>query len=477
MVPAISELPADMISSFKQSLASGLYFYRAVNQAFRFHLPAGKSLIYFGDYIPGVLPVLDSGRTVIINTGPNCEESMSEGWTIIHGNCDSPLPEGTFDYIILNGTLGESPDICLLLSRLQSACHEETRLIIYQHNYLWQGIISLAERLHVIPKRGVKNWISVRDLKSFLNGVGFQVLRTFRQMICPCKLGGLGQLLNCISVILPVFDFIKFNQFIIARPMHRPKLESRLAGKDVPSLSIVLTVRDERGNIEPIVKSLPQICPRQEILFVEGHSQDGTREEVQRVIENYPEKNIRLLTQPGTGQGDAIRVGFRGAEGDVIILYEGDGTSSPGDIQYFYNALCSGRFEFIEGSRFIYPFDNRSMPLANKIGNIFFARWFSWFLGQHTTDVLSGIKGITKKEFETIDSHWGFLGMEDPFGDFELLYGAFRFGLTCCEIPMHYQPRTYGVSKSQVFRHGFYLLRMAIRGFILFRATSFSKSR
>jgi glycosyltransferase involved in cell wall biosynthesis len=270
-----------------------------------------------------------------------------------------------------------------------------------------------------------------------------------------------------------VFDFFKLNQYIVARP----KTQGCTDKNNARSMSLVLTVRDERGNIEPIVTSLPTICANQEILFVEGHSSDGTREEIERVMTLYPEKNIRVLTQPGKGQGDAIRVGFKAALGDVIILYEGDGTSSPEDIQYFYDALCTGRFEFVEGSRFIYPFDDQSMSFAKKVGNIFFARWFSWFLGQHTTDVLSGIKGITKKEYDTIYAHWGFLGLEDPFGDFELLYGAFRFGLKCCEIPMHYRPRPYGISKSHVFRHGIYLLRMAVRGFWMFRTTIVAKKK
>jgi glycosyl transferase family 2/methyltransferase family protein len=448
------------------------YFHQSVNQAFRFLIPEGKSLLYYGRYLPALLPDLNSSRCVIVSHDPPPAEDLSSLMNgqiqFVHAAYDAYKPDGTFDYIVLNGALGESHDICSLLKNLQSACQPSTRLIIYQHNHLWQGLINLAEWLHIVQKGTIQNWISVRDLKSFLNGMGYQVLRTFRETLCPFKLGFLGPLINSMAVVIPFLDFLKLNQYIVARPM----AQEHPAKECQQSLSIVLTVRDERGNIEPVVKSLPQLCSNQEILFVEGHSRDGTLEEIERVMKLYPEKNIRVLIQPGKGQGDAIRVGFKAALGDIIILYEGDGTSSPEDIQYFYDALSSGRFEFVEGSRFIYPFDNRSMPVLNKAGNIVFARWFSWFLGQHTTDVLSGIKAITRKEFETIHAHWGFMGLDDPFGDFELLYGAFRFGLNFCEIPMHYQPRSYGVSKSRVFRHGFYLLRMAARGFWMFRSTT-----
>jgi hypothetical protein len=440
-------------------------------------VPEGKSLLYYGRYLPGLLPELNSSHCVIVSHDPIAAEELDvhkkEQIQFVLSAYDDYEPEGHFDYIILNGALGESNDVCKLLKNLKSACNPSTRVIIYQHNYLWQGLINLAEKFKVIQKGAIQNWISVRDLKSSLNGMGYDVVRTFRQTLCPLKAGFLGPVINRMAVIVPFFDFLKFNQYIIARP----NIQSFQGIENPQSLSIVLTVRDERGNIEPIVNSLPQVCPQQEILFVEGHSTDGTLEEIERVKKLYPEKKIRVLIQPGKGQGDAIRVGFKAAMGDIIILYEGDGTSSPEDIQYFYDALNSGRFEFVEGSRFIYPFDDQSMPMLNKAGNIFFARWFSWFLGQHTTDVLSGIKAITKKEYDTIYAHWGFIGLNDPFGDFELLYGAFRFGINFCEIPMHYRPRSYGVSKSRVFCHGFYLLRMAARGFFIFRSTIAAKTK
>lgn len=453
------------------------YFHSSVNRAFQFLVPEGKSVLYHGRVLPGIIPTSKASRCVIVTDDIVDKSSLPAGdrerSEFVEAKDISCLQDGEpFDYIILNGTLGESLDICALLRNFLPLCHPATRLIIYQHNFLWQGIINLAENLRIIRKSAIQNWVSVRDLTSFLNGAGFQVVRTFRQTLCPLRLGFLGPLINGLTTVVPFFDLFKLNQFIVARPIVAPVPAEERA----QSLSIVLTVRDERGNIEPIVRSLPQVCADQEIIFVEGHSTDGTREEIERVIAAYPEKNIRLLVQPGKGQGDAIRVGFASACSDIIILYEGDGTSSPEDIRYFYDALCSGRFEFIEGSRFVYPFENRSMPVLNKIGNIFFARWFSWFLGQHTTDVLSGIKAISRKEYETIHANWGFLGLDDPFGDFELLYGAFRFGMKFCEIPMHYRPRFYGVSKSRVFFHGTYLVRMAVRGFLMFRASSIHTS-
>ena len=328
---------------------------------------------------------------------------------------------------------------------------------------MWQWIISLSERLHLKRKEGAQNWLSIADTSIYLSGCGFEVTRIFKRTLCPVFAFGLGPLINWIGTLLPFFDFFKLDQFILARP------SPKLFADTHKSLSICITVRNEKENIEKIIKTLPSVCADQETLFIEGHSSDGTKQEIERIIKKYPNKNIRLIGQPGEGQGDAIMAGFKDAKKDLIILYEGDGTSDPNDLKYFYDTMKMGRFEFIEGSRFVYPLVAETMPLPNKLGNIFFAKWFSFFLGQRTTDVLSGIKAISKKDFDVLSEHWGFLGFQDPFGDFELLYGAARMGLKFGEIPMRYYPRVYGSSKSKIFKHGFYLIRMAVRGYLIFR--------
>ena len=382
----------------------------------------------------------------------------------LNSSADSFPKNAKYDYIFLNGVLGKSTDIMKLLLSLHSIVKPSSRILVYQHNHLWQGALNVAERLGLKKKEGIHNWLSVNDVSAYLKAAGFEVTRIFRKNLFPLELFGLGKLINQMGVVLPLFDFFKLDQYLIAR------LEPSLAvKKGLESLTVCITVRNEKANIEPIVKSLPIVCRQQEILFVEGHSTDGTREEIKRVMKKYPRKNVRVVSQPGKGQGDAIRVGFKKAKSDIIILYEGDGTSDPGDLKYFYDAMAGGRFEFIEGSRFVYPLDKQAMPFLNKLGNIFFAKWFSFFLGQRITDVLSGIKAITKRDYDRLYDQWGFLGFNDPFGDFELLYGAAKMGLKFGEIPMRYYPRRYGKSKTRLFTHGPYLLKMAAKGYWIFR--------
>ncbi len=448
-----------------------LYYHTLLARNLKFIIPENKKILFYGSYNGKLLKELRPSKAVCIEEDQEAlkfakKHNVNNKYQWLNIKYDDYLPKTQFDFIILSGTVGKSYDIPKLLKNLHIACHENTRIIIYQHNHLWQSILSFLEKIKIKRAEGIQNWLSVGDVETYLNASGFEVTRILRKTISPAYLGGIGPLVNFMVTWIPFIDFLKLDQFIFARA--KPEIIKNYNYHK--SLTICLTVRDEKDNIELIVKSLPKITEKQEILFVEGHSTDGTRKEIERVMKKYPDKKIKVMGQPGKGQGDAIRVGFKEAAGDVVILYEGDGTSDASDIQYFYEAMATGRFEFIEGSRFVYPLDRETMPMPNMIGNILFAKWFSFFLGQRITDVLSGIKAINKKQYEMLYERWGFLGVNDPFGDFELLYGAARMGLKFGEIPMHYYPRVYGHSKSKVVKHGLYLANMALKGYKIFRS-------
>ncbi|VAX36383.1 hypothetical protein MNBD_UNCLBAC01-1023, partial [hydrothermal vent metagenome] len=241
------------------------YYHHRINQALRFLIPHNKSLLYYGQLKKNIVPhQLYTSKCVIITTQTPCE-SFSQNYDVIYSQkYEIASINGTFDYIVFNGSLGETSDICCLLKKIKSVCTPSTRIIVYQHNYLWQSIIQLAEFFKIKRKEKIQNWLSIRDLKSCLKGSGITSIRTFRRTIFPLKLGFIGPLLNYLSDIIPIFDALKFDQFIIARPVLKNS-------KDIntqKSLSIVLTVRNEKGNIQPIIEALPQICSEQEILFV-----------------------------------------------------------------------------------------------------------------------------------------------------------------------------------------------------------------
>lgn len=441
------------------------YYHQRLQKAFQFIIPKSKKVLFYGLIDGSKLSSLSPSYGLGIEPNISTTQTKHKKISIKTAIYEKYKPRRKYDYIVLNATLGKTYNIMQILKNIQPACTPYTRIIIYQHNHLWQGLLKLLEKFNLKRKDKIYNWLSVSDVSNYLKAAGFETTRIFRHTLFPLKLFGIGTLINFLGIIFPLLDFFKLDQFIICRPLAElfPQLKSN------PSLTICITVRDEKENIEPIVNSIPKFAKKQEIIFVEGHSKDGTKEEILRVNKKYPKKNVRLLVQPKIGQGDATLYGFSRAKGEIIIIYEGDQTADPKDIKPVYEAMARKRFEFILGSRLVYPLSTQQMPAINKLGNMLFAKWFSFFLGQRSTDVLCGIKAINKKDFDVLSSRWGHLGVNDPFGDFELLFGAARMGLKIGEIPVRYYPRTYGETKTSVFHHGWYLLIMALNGYWLFR--------
>jgi hypothetical protein len=348
--------------------------------------------------------------------------------------------EKPFDYIVLGDVLASCSNIGSFLHRVRRLCEPHTRIIVS----CCDGALATLWRLVRTPRLDradqSRNLLTEANMLSIMGSCGFERIGSRRSS-----------------------PGARNYSFAIYRPVPQANCD------DDDSLTICLTCRNEKGNIEPIVRAIPRVTERQEILIVEGHSDDGTRAEIERVMACYAEKNIRLISQPGIGQGDAIREGFSQASGRFIILLEADMTSPPDGIIPVYKSLRAGFGEFIGGTRFVYPMARESMPLLNRFGNWVFARYFCWLFGQHVSDVLCGIKGISKVHFDKIAARWGQWGIDDPFGDFELLFGATQIGLKVGEIPVHYRPRSYGQTKTRPFQHGAILFRLAARAFLMFR--------
>lgn len=436
------------------------YYHRSARDFFTFTAPKGQRVLIAGDNCAEDLAALAPSRGVlVVPAGTPVPETPYE----CHEGFGLEDVEGEFDYIILKYALNAAEDISGFASLLRHHCNADTRIIVHCHNYLWSPILKIAASLGFMESTGLKVMLSPADVNNVMTASGYQHVSSWFAMLFPIFCLGLGPILNLIGRLLPFLDWAKIDQFLIYRQLNdEPPVEGE-------SLTVCITSRDERENIQPLVEAIPTLTENQEILFVEGHSTDGTREEIERMIELYPEKNIRVMGQPGIGQGDATRVGFHDAKGSIIIILESDMTSPPESLSYVYESMRVRAVEFIEGTRFVYPMPHSAMPFFNQMGNWFFAAYFSMLLRQQLTDVLCGIKAIRKSDFEKILSRWDSWGIEDPFGDFELLFGAIRLGLKTGEHPIRYYPRPYGEPKTRVFHHGKILVQMAIHGFARFR--------
>lgn len=364
---------------------------------------------------------------------------------------------GPFDVIILSDTIGYLDDIQATLSSLHTLCTRETRLIVAYFSQIWRPLLAGAERLGgKMPQSSVEqNWLSTEDITELFRLADFDLITREWRLLLPRYLLGIGALVNRSLATLPGVRRACLRNYLLARP-----------GQDLAlgplSTTVVIPSRNERGNIEAAVQRIPRFCQDLEILFVEGGSSDGTLDEMQRVAAAYPQLDITVLVQDGIGKGDAVRKGFQHARGDVLMILDADLTMPPEALPKFYTALVTGKGNLIQGSRLVYPMEKQAMRYLNMLANYIFSLLFSWLLNQRTTDTLCGTKVLTKDHYRRIEANRLYFGEFDPFGDFDLLFGAAKANLKITEIPIRYAARTYGETQISRFRHGWLLLRMVV---------------
>jgi SAM-dependent methyltransferase len=358
----------------------------------------------------------------------------------------------TFDVIILSDLVNDAWDVQRVLEQIRPLCTPRTRVILNVYSNLWQTVLTLAQRLHLAAPMLEQNWLTARDLRGMLNLAGFDVIRDWREILFPLPIPLLAPLCNRILVRLPIFRNFALANFVIARPQPSPV--------DEPSVSVIVPARNESGNIHAIFERTPQMGRATELIFVEGHSKDDTFAAIEREIASHPATPSRVLRQPGVGKADAVRVGFDAAAGDALMILDADLTVPPEDLPRFYEALRSGKGEFINGVRLVYPMEKQAMRGLNFLGNKFFSWAFTSLLGQPIKDTLCGTKVLWKKDYERIAAGRSYFGDFDPFGDFDLIFGAAKLNLKIIDLPIRYRERTYGSTNISRWKHGMLLMRM-----------------
>lgn len=358
-----------------------------------------------------------------------------------------------FDYIVVSDTINYAADVQKLFARLHRVSHAHTRLIVNFHNTVWRPVFSAATWLGLRARHPESSWLARSDIRTLLDLADWELLKTSSQILFPLKCLGLGSLVN--RYLAPLLSHLCLTIFCVARPRlpHRPQQLTT---------SVVIPARDEAGNIEAAVRRTPRMGTSTELIFVEGHSKDGTWDEIQRVARAFPDKNITCLRQPGTGKADAVRTGFVAARGDVLMILDADLTVPPEELPKFYEVIATGHAEFANGVRLVYPMEEEAMRFLNLCANKVFSLLFTWLLGQSIKDTLCGTKAILRSDYERLAANRSYFGDFDPFGDFDLLFGAGKLNLKIADVAIRYGGRTYGTTSIARWKHGWLLLRMAL---------------
>jgi SAM-dependent methyltransferase len=375
-----------------------------------------------------------------------------------------------FDYIVLSDVVPFVDNLLALFQTIARHSHRETRIVINSYSQLWRPAFRILELLRLKPHTPTRNWVTSRDVENLLRLAGLELVTETKRILLPLRIPLVSGVFNGFLANLWIIRQLCLTYWIVARP--RPPEQRREL-----SVSIVVPARDEAGMIERIVEETPALGSRSELIFVEGHSTDGTREEILRQIELHPEREIVLVEQQGRGKGDAVRLGFEHARNDVLMILDADLTVQPRELPSFLDAVETGLAEFVNGTRLVYGIEPGAMRFLNLIGNKMFSLVFSGLIGQPIKDTLCGTKVLERHRYEQIAAGRSYFGDFDPFGDFDLLLGAARLNLKIVDLPVRYQARTYGDTKISRFRHGWLLFQMAFVAFRKLKVEIFRPSR
>lgn len=359
----------------------------------------------------------------------------------------------TFDYIILSETINQASDVQKLFERLQHVAHARTRLILNFYHTAWRPLLGFAALLGLKAKQPLSNWLSPDDVQNLLALAGWELVKQQKRILIPVSLFGLDKIVN--RYIAPLVPWLCLTTFQIARPRVEPTNKQ-------PSVSVIIPARNEAGNIHSAIKRMPRLGSHTEVIFIEGHSKDNTWEEIQRVADLETDWDIVTLQQTKIGKGNAVREAFEVAKGDILMILDADLTVPPEELVKFYDALVSGKAEFCNGVRLVYPMEKQAMRFLNLCANKFFGIVFTWALDNPIKDTLCGTKVLFKADYQRIAANRHYFGNFDPFGDFDLLFGADHLLLKITDIPIRYRDRTYGSTNISRFRHGVLLLRMLL---------------
>ena len=455
---------AEQLSSSRSSWLKRHKYYHACHFRYlRFLIPRGKNVLALGCGTGDTLAQLKPARGLGVDLSPGMiREAKARHPSLdflvfdIEGkdffqNLDLDF---AVDVVLLGDSLGYLDDIQVFLSKLQTICRSETRIVSSYYGYLWEPILKLAEFLGLRMRSTNTTWLRMGDVEHFFSITGFECVKKEWRLLCPFRLLGVGAFFNSFIATLPLVRRLCIRQYLVARSTTSPQPFK-------PSISIAIPCKNERGNIEPAIRRVPDFGVPTEIIFVEGDSTDGTWDEIKRVKDSYPQKTISFLKQPGHGKGDAVRAAFSNATGDVLMILDADLTVPPEDLPKFYEAIATNQGEYINGSRLIYGMEHGAMRTLNFLANHIFAQIFSYLLNQRITDTLCGTKVLTRAAYKEIAANRSYFGDFDPFGDFDLIFGASKLNLRFLEIPVRYGSREYGTTQISRFRHGLLLLKMA----------------
>lgn len=359
-------------------------------------------------------------------------------------------PDGNYDVALCVNTLEYAWDAGAVLDRIHASLRDNGRLLVTLGNPVWSPIFKAASRLGLRIPDTERLQITLRDLMNLLELHGFEVTLEQMNLALPKWIPGVSRLVNWAVSRIPVLRLVSSMQLLVARKVPPARREY--------SVSLVVPCHNEIGNVDRCVAESRKLGARTELIFVDDGSTDGTAQAIKPSLN--PDLDVKVISYtPNRGKGNAVQAGFAAATGDIVVIVDADLTTHPEELGPLYEAFATGRAEFVNGTRFVYPMEGRAMKWTNYMGNRAFTILVSLVMERRISDTLCGTKAMFR---------WDYAHMQmgrDPWGDYDFLFGAAQQRLVVRELPIHYRDRTAGHSKMKAWKHTWNLLRMCLRGF------------
>lgn len=458
-------------------IQKSLPYYEDLASLCNFSIAPGSSVLHLGGgngWLLKQITVNTQKKVCLAPTQPEFETKPSSDLSVSFSQCSLDgaelpklFPEEKFDFVILQDLIPYASDMQFLLQNVKKVLQPNGRILVTTYNSYFESIFKLAERIGLKSPSPIANWLTIADIKNICELEKLETVKSGSRVLVP-KFGPRGiaiitkpivKFLNRYLAPLMPSSLFSFYSYFIVRKSDIPSLDD-----NSHKVSVVVPARNESGNIPGIIERLPKLGAQTELIFIEGNSTDDTWETIQsHVAKGAPHKPWLSMVadrQTGKGKGDAVRKGFSLATGDLFLILDADMTVAPEELPKFLVPMLNRTADFVHGSRLVYPMEGEAMRFLNKLGNKFFSILFTFLLGQRFKDTLCGTKVVWKKDYERIVEGRKYFGDFDPFGDFDLLFGAAKLNLKILEVPVHYRARTYGDTNIQRFRHGWILLKM-----------------
>ena len=437
------------------------YYQKRISQIYHFNIPPGQAVLEVGCGSGNLIASLKPS----FGLGIDISEKMIARAKILHPEINfqhNTVLENSsshkFDFIVLSDTINDLWDVQEMFEAIHKMLKPDGRIILNFYSRLWEFPLRAATALNIAKPTLLQNWLTKEDTSNLLNLSGFEVIRHWEEVLLPLPIPILAPICNKFLVRFWPFQLLAMTHFMVAKK----KAVSEPSAKNKYSTSIIIPARNEEGNIKQAFERIQRIGKSTEIIFVEGNSSDNTAEEIDKQIKAHPHQKAVHLKQTGKGKGDAVRLGFSEAKGDVLMILDADLTMAPEDLPRFYEALSSGAGDFINGVRLVYPMEKQAMRFLNLLGNKAFTLIFSFLIGQPIKDTLCGTKVLWRRDYQKIADNRQYFGDFDPFGDYDLIFGATKLNLKIVDMPIRYRERTYGTTNIQRWKHGWLLLKMVL---------------